>query len=156
MERPETWKRFPPHRLLLVISFSLLLLLLVVLSSMAYKGSGKDGAVHIVYTQRPEGEEPEDHDIRTLSSVLGRCISFPPYPFASRSSKSKKVLGFLWLISFSSSKNLQWGCCKESPDLQLQECCEWFLCKAYSRAGLGDVKYGSLFILFSPFDLSFF
>ncbi|MBO8584289.1 protease inhibitor I9 family protein, partial [Staphylococcus aureus] len=38
---------------------------------MADKGSGKDGAVHIVYTQRPEGEEPEDHDIRTLSSVLG-------------------------------------------------------------------------------------
>lgn len=39
---------------------------------MVDKATGKDGTVHIVYTQRPEGEEPEAHDIRTLSSVLGR------------------------------------------------------------------------------------
>ena len=33
-------------------------------------------AVHIVYTEKPEGEEPEAYHIRTLSSVLGRFVLF--------------------------------------------------------------------------------
>lgn len=34
-------------------------------------GSGEDGAVHIVYVDRPEGEDPEAFHIRTLASVVG-------------------------------------------------------------------------------------
>ncbi|TKY53471.1 Subtilisin protease SBT3.5 [Spatholobus suberectus] len=33
--------------------------------------SGSSPAVHIVYTERPQDEEPEAYHIRTLSSVLG-------------------------------------------------------------------------------------
>ncbi|XP_058091274.1 subtilisin-like protease SBT3.11 [Magnolia sinica] len=33
--------------------------------------SGEKGSVHIVYTERPEGDEPEAHHVRTLASVLG-------------------------------------------------------------------------------------
>ncbi|KAL0922791.1 hypothetical protein M5K25_006809 [Dendrobium thyrsiflorum] len=34
-------------------------------------GSGEDGAVHIVYVDRPGEEEPEAFHIRTLASVVG-------------------------------------------------------------------------------------
>ncbi|XP_077241467.1 subtilisin-like protease SBT3.6 [Tasmannia lanceolata] len=57
---------------------ALVLLLLVVVSvSKSNMADGEDGnskmdsAVHIVYTERPEGEEPEAYHIRTLASVLG-------------------------------------------------------------------------------------
>ncbi|XP_027365789.1 subtilisin-like protease SBT3.17 isoform X2 [Abrus precatorius] len=33
--------------------------------------SGSSPAVHIVYTERPQNEEPEAYHIRTLSAVLG-------------------------------------------------------------------------------------
>lgn len=75
---------------------SLSLLVLFVLSIMAEGGiaaAGDDngGAVHIVYTERAQGEEePEAFHVRTLASVLGRSISnlgfsFTPkrYPFYS-------------------------------------------------------------------------
>ena len=35
-------------------------------------GDGGSAAVHIVYVDRPEGEEPEAFHIRTLASVVGR------------------------------------------------------------------------------------
>ncbi|KAF8411870.1 hypothetical protein HHK36_004429 [Tetracentron sinense] len=35
-------------------------------------GSGSSSsAVHIIYTEKPEGEEPEAYHIRTLASVFG-------------------------------------------------------------------------------------
>lgn len=34
-------------------------------------------AVHIVYTERPQDEEPEAYHIRTLASVLGRYLLNP-------------------------------------------------------------------------------
>ncbi|KAL5715712.1 hypothetical protein ACHQM5_017496 [Ranunculus cassubicifolius] len=38
----------------------------------AESGAGsKDAAVHIIYCEKPEGEEPEAYHIRTLTSVLG-------------------------------------------------------------------------------------
>ncbi|XP_068660729.1 subtilisin-like protease SBT3.11 [Aristolochia californica] len=54
----------------------LLVLLVVPIARMADaegKGnsSGNDRVVHIVYTERPEGEEPEVYHVRTLTSVLG-------------------------------------------------------------------------------------
>ncbi|KAH1032278.1 hypothetical protein J1N35_044452 [Gossypium stocksii] len=33
--------------------------------------AGTDAAVHIVYTERPQDEQPEAYHIRTLSNVLG-------------------------------------------------------------------------------------
>ncbi|KAK7279010.1 hypothetical protein RJT34_24051 [Clitoria ternatea] len=33
--------------------------------------TSSDPAVHIIYTERPQNEEPEAYHIRTLSSVLG-------------------------------------------------------------------------------------
>ncbi|KAL3845614.1 hypothetical protein ACJIZ3_003017 [Penstemon smallii] len=33
--------------------------------------SSPEAKVHIVYTERPEGQEPEDYHIKTLTSVLG-------------------------------------------------------------------------------------
>uniref|UniRef100_A0A1D1XUI7 Subtilisin-like protease n=1 Tax=Anthurium amnicola TaxID=1678845 RepID=A0A1D1XUI7_9ARAE len=45
--------------------------------AMAETGEGaasvpkEDAAVHIVYTERPEDDEPEAYHVRTLASVLG-------------------------------------------------------------------------------------
>nr|XP_027092573.1 subtilisin-like protease SBT3.5 isoform X1 [Coffea arabica] len=33
--------------------------------------SSSEAKVHIVYTERPQDQEPEDYHIKTLSSVLG-------------------------------------------------------------------------------------
>ncbi|CAI9764080.1 unnamed protein product [Fraxinus pennsylvanica] len=38
---------------------------------MAVDSSSSEAKVHIVYTERPEGEEPEAYHIKTLTSVLG-------------------------------------------------------------------------------------
>ncbi|KHG08551.1 Xylem serinease 1 -like protein [Gossypium arboreum] len=40
-------------------------------SSSAAAAGGTDAAVHIVYTERPQDEQPEAYHIRTLSNVLG-------------------------------------------------------------------------------------
>ncbi|KAG6418583.1 hypothetical protein SASPL_120787 [Salvia splendens] len=48
-----------------------LLLSLFLISSMAADSSSSDAKVHIIYTERPEGVEPEQYHIRTLTSVLG-------------------------------------------------------------------------------------
>ena len=37
----------------------------------AADSSSSDAKVHIVYTERPEGQEPEQYHISTLASVLG-------------------------------------------------------------------------------------
>ncbi|KAL7086315.1 hypothetical protein ACP275_14G331700 [Erythranthe tilingii] len=49
----------------------ILLLLLFLIPSMATVDSSSEAKVHIVYTEKPEGQEPEDYHIRTLTSVLG-------------------------------------------------------------------------------------
>ncbi|KAL8030981.1 hypothetical protein ABFS82_14G318100 [Erythranthe guttata] len=50
----------------------ILLLLLFLIPSMAtVDSSSSEAKVHIVYTEKPEGQEPEDYHIRTLTSVLG-------------------------------------------------------------------------------------
>ncbi|KAG6419841.1 hypothetical protein SASPL_116353 [Salvia splendens] len=41
---------------------------------MAADSSSSDAKVHIIYTERPEGVEPEQYHIRTLASVLGSII----------------------------------------------------------------------------------
>lgn len=68
---------------LLLFSSSSILILLLVFSSisvlMAEDAVPKtDGspAVHIVYTEKPEGEDPEAYHIRTLASILGRFNLF--------------------------------------------------------------------------------
>ncbi|KAG6423483.1 hypothetical protein SASPL_113879 [Salvia splendens] len=38
---------------------------------MTADSSSSDAKVHIIYTERPEGVEPEQYHIRTLASVLG-------------------------------------------------------------------------------------
>ncbi|OMO59521.1 Proteinase inhibitor I9 [Corchorus capsularis] len=40
-------------------------------STKSSSSSGSASAVHIVYTERPQDEEPEAYHIRTLASVLG-------------------------------------------------------------------------------------
>ncbi|EPS64498.1 hypothetical protein M569_10287, partial [Genlisea aurea] len=50
----------------------LLLLLFVFRStSMAADSSSTKAKVHIVYTERPQGQEAEQYHIKTLASVLG-------------------------------------------------------------------------------------
>lgn len=44
---------------------------------MAADSSSSEAKVHIVYTERPEGQEPEAYHIKTLSSILGRFDFFP-------------------------------------------------------------------------------
>ncbi|KAG4111815.1 hypothetical protein ERO13_D13G125300v2 [Gossypium hirsutum] len=39
--------------------------------SSSAAAAGTDAAVHIVYTERPQYEQPEAYHIRTLSNVLG-------------------------------------------------------------------------------------
>ncbi|KAK9109927.1 hypothetical protein Sjap_017987 [Stephania japonica] len=49
-----------------------LLALSLLVSIMAETGNGSGEAeVHIVYTEKPEGEEPEAYHVRTLATVLG-------------------------------------------------------------------------------------
>lgn len=43
---------------------------------MAADSSSSEAKVHIVYTERPEDEEPEAYHIKTLASVLGRFIIY--------------------------------------------------------------------------------
>ncbi|CAN4097960.1 unnamed protein product [Withania somnifera] len=38
---------------------------------MADSQSSKEAKVHIVYTEKPEDQEPEEYHIKTLTSVLG-------------------------------------------------------------------------------------
>ncbi|XVF30013.1 hypothetical protein REPUB_Repub16aG0020600 [Reevesia pubescens] len=48
------------------------LCLIIGLIEMAESGdSSSSSAVHIVYTEKPQDEEPEAYHIRTLASVLG-------------------------------------------------------------------------------------
>lgn len=43
--------------------------------------SSSAAAVHIVYTEKPQDEEPEAYHIRTLASVLGRFLSLYISPY---------------------------------------------------------------------------
>ncbi|KAL7128450.1 hypothetical protein ABFS83_14G318000 [Erythranthe nasuta] len=56
-----------------IVLSQILLLLLFLIPSMATvdSSSSSEAKVHIVYTEKPEGQEPEDYHIRTLTSVLG-------------------------------------------------------------------------------------
>ncbi|XP_073283253.1 subtilisin-like protease SBT3.9 [Primulina huaijiensis] len=54
-----------------IILSQILLLFLFLTSTMAADSSSSEAKVHIVYTERPEGQEPEEYHIKTLSSVLG-------------------------------------------------------------------------------------
>lgn len=49
----------------------ILFLSVLATTTMAESGAGSDAAVHIVYCEKPEGEEPEAYHVRTLASVLG-------------------------------------------------------------------------------------
>ncbi|XP_073287602.1 subtilisin-like protease SBT3.17 [Primulina huaijiensis] len=49
----------------------ILLLFLFLVSTMAADSSSSEAKVHIVYTEKPEGQEPEEYHIKTLTSVLG-------------------------------------------------------------------------------------
>ncbi|XP_051149765.1 subtilisin-like protease SBT3.15 [Andrographis paniculata] len=60
--------------ILLAQTLTLLLLLPIIPSMAAPPSSGSSSSepkVHIIYTERPEGVEPEAYHIRTLTSVLG-------------------------------------------------------------------------------------
>ncbi|KAK9111842.1 hypothetical protein Scep_019361 [Stephania cephalantha] len=54
----------------LLALFALSLLVSIMAETGAGNGSG-EAEVHIVYTEKPEGEEPEAYHVRTLASVLG-------------------------------------------------------------------------------------
>lgn len=54
-----------------ILLSQILLLSLFLISSMAADSSSSEAKVHIVYTERPEGQEPEQYHISTLASVLG-------------------------------------------------------------------------------------
>ncbi|KAF6139434.1 hypothetical protein GIB67_026276 [Kingdonia uniflora] len=49
----------------------ILLYLCLLISIMSHSVAATDAAVHIVYVDKPEGDEPEAFHIRTLASVLG-------------------------------------------------------------------------------------
>lgn len=61
-----------------ILLSQILLLSLFLISSMAADSSSSEAKVHIVYTERPEGQEPEQYHISTLASVLGRLV-FPHF-----------------------------------------------------------------------------
>ncbi|KAL5711339.1 hypothetical protein ACHQM5_021804 [Ranunculus cassubicifolius] len=58
---------------LIIFIVSIFLIAITTTTTMAAEsGTGsKDAAVHIIYCEKPEGEEPEAYHIRTLTSVLG-------------------------------------------------------------------------------------
>ncbi|KAL3830290.1 hypothetical protein ACJIZ3_019092 [Penstemon smallii] len=53
-----------------IVLAQVILLFFFLIPSMATVTSS-EAKVHIVYTERPEGQEPEDYHIKTLTSVLG-------------------------------------------------------------------------------------
>ncbi|KAK9271420.1 hypothetical protein L1049_027010 [Liquidambar formosana] len=56
---------------LLIVSSLLISLSAIRMADEAPKSADSSSAVHIIYTEKPEGEEPEAFHIRTLASVLG-------------------------------------------------------------------------------------
>ncbi|MGI4421833.1 protease inhibitor I9 family protein, partial [Klebsiella pneumoniae] len=42
-----------------------------IIAAMAENPSKSEASVHIIYTEKPENEEPEAYHIRTLASVVG-------------------------------------------------------------------------------------
>ncbi|GFP81304.1 subtilisin-like protease sbt3.5 [Phtheirospermum japonicum] len=54
-----------------IVLTQILLLLSFLIPSMAADSSSSEAKVHIVYTERPEGQEPEAYHIKTLASVVG-------------------------------------------------------------------------------------
>jgi hypothetical protein len=64
------------------IIFSFLLLISLAMAAPTAKpldsSSSQSATVQIVYTERPQDEEPEAYHIRTLTAVLGRSYSPPP------------------------------------------------------------------------------
>lgn len=62
------------------------------LDSNANTSSSSAPAVHIVYTEKPQDEEPEAYHIRTLSAVLGRSVilSHNPVCFLRKSSQNSR------------------------------------------------------------------
>lgn len=68
-----------PFRFLLSLSSLLLLVSIAAMADSAAKpvdssaaGESSAPAVHIIYTEKPQDEEPEAYHLRTLASVLGR------------------------------------------------------------------------------------
>lgn len=61
------------------VSFLLLAILLIRMAESVTPPAvdSSKAAVHIVYTERPQDEEPEAYHIRTLASVLGRYLLNP-------------------------------------------------------------------------------
>lgn len=50
--------------------------------SQASSQPSNESKVHIVYTEQPKDQEPEEYHIKTLTSVLGRFeLFFQFYPF---------------------------------------------------------------------------
>lgn len=88
------------------LSLSILLLSLIVASSMADStpksveptdASSSAPAVHIIYTEKPENEEPEAYHVRTLTAVLGRFVKIWSFCWICVF-LGKKIVGFLELI----------------------------------------------------------
>ncbi|KAL8464108.1 hypothetical protein ACS0TY_033870 [Phlomoides rotata] len=48
-----------------------LLLSSFLIASMVSDSSSSEAKVHIVYIEKPEGKEPEEYHIKTLTSILG-------------------------------------------------------------------------------------
>ena len=69
----------------IIFSFLLLISLAMADSAPTAKpldsSSSQSATVQIVYTERPQDEEPEAYHIRTLTAVLGRSSS-PPLSFS--------------------------------------------------------------------------
>uniref|UniRef100_A0A5B7AK60 Inhibitor I9 domain-containing protein n=1 Tax=Davidia involucrata TaxID=16924 RepID=A0A5B7AK60_DAVIN len=45
--------------------------IIAIMADKSVDSSSSAAAVHIIYTEKPEGEEPEAYHLRTLASVLG-------------------------------------------------------------------------------------
>ncbi|KAL8459637.1 hypothetical protein ACS0TY_036107 [Phlomoides rotata] len=56
---------------IIILLSQFLLLSSFLIASMAADSSSSEAKVHIVYTEQPEGQEPEEYHIKTLTSVLG-------------------------------------------------------------------------------------
>ncbi|GFP96354.1 subtilisin-like protease sbt3.5 [Phtheirospermum japonicum] len=54
-----------------IVLTQILLLFSFLIPSMAADSSSSEAKVHIVYTERPNDQEPEAYHIKTLASVVG-------------------------------------------------------------------------------------
>ncbi|KVH88362.1 Proteinase inhibitor I9 [Cynara cardunculus var. scolymus] len=73
-------------------------------NSSVPKSTSPAAEVHIIYTDQPQGDEPESHHLRTLTSVLGRFREFFVFLVSEEAAKGALLYTYKHAASGFSAK----------------------------------------------------